>query len=363
LVEILSDLIELEDSLEAIQDFFETQGWTDGLPIVPPTVERVREMYRYLDYGPKDVIAKVAPLNGEATVERIATSAVMAGCRPEYMPVLIASVQAAADPAFNLNGVQSTTHSCAVGIIVNGPLRTQLSINSGHNCFGQGPRSNATIGRAMRLILLNIGGGTPGDGDKSTLGSPGKYSLCAAENEEVSPWSPNHVEHGFDAEDSVVTVMAAEPPHNINDHGCTTGIEMLESIAGAMREIGSNDQRYGRGNPMIVFGPEHAETVARDGYTKDDIRRYIWDNVTFEPRRLATGAIEGVPGQGGQAGQDPNEPRRIAPTPEDIYVIVAGGAGKHSAWIPTFGLMSTVMRRIEYRDGRPVRDVFSPPAR
>jgi hypothetical protein len=345
------DLIELDDSLDAIQDFFETQGWTDGLPIVPPTVERVQEMYRYVDYAPDDVLARLAPMNGEATLRRVAVNAVMAGCRPEYLPVLIAAVQSIAQPEFNLNGVQSTTHPCALAIIVNGPLRNELSINSGHNCFGQGTRANATIGRALRLIALNVGGGTPGEGDKSTQGTPAKYAFCAAENEEASPWQPNHVEHGFDPADSTVTVMAVEAPHNVNNHVCTTAPAMLDTIVGSMAATGSND-RYGQGNPMIVFGPEHAATVAGDGFSKDDVRRYVWERVFFPPE---------TPGMPSENVVVPGAtPGRLAPTPADLYVIVAGGAGKHSSWLPTFGRMSTVMRRIEYKDGRPVRSVYEP---
>ncbi len=354
----LPDLIEIEDSQEAVQDFFETQGWTDGLPIVAPTVSRVQEMYRYLDFAPSDVVATLPPLNGEATVQRIAINAVMAGCRPEYMPVLIAAVQAAADPAFNLNSVQSTTHPCSVAIIVNGALRKELSINSGHNCFGQGWRANSSIGRAMRLVLLNVGGGVPGQADKATQGSPAKFSFCAAENEELSPWEPNHVEHGFAAEDSTVTVISAEPPHNINDHVCTTAEQMLDSLVGSMKAIGSNDQRYGSGNPVVAFGPEHAATVAGDGLSKADVRRYVWERASF-PVRPAE-ALAGAPVDPMQTA-DPRSSGRIARAPEDIYVIVAGGAGKHSSWIPTFGLTATVMRRIEYGDGTPVRSVFNPP--
>ena len=183
LVNLVPDFVDLEDSLEAIQDFYETQGWTDGLPIIPPTEARVREMFRYLDYEPDDVLALLEPLSGEATVQRVAVNAVMAGCRPEYMPVLIAAVKAIAEPAFSLRAVQTTTHPCTVGLNVNGPLRDELSINCGANCFGTGWRANATIGRAMRLILLNIGGGIPGEGDKATHGSPAKFTLCIGENE------------------------------------------------------------------------------------------------------------------------------------------------------------------------------------
>ena len=356
----LPPLIELEDSLEAIQNFFETQGWTDGLPIVPPTRERVRAMQQFVDRAPDEVLATLAPRNGEATIERIAVNAVMAGCRPEYVPVLLTAVQAIADPAFNLNGMQSTTHPCGVFVLVNGPLAGELGIHGGYGCFGPGRRANAAIGRAMRLVMLNIGGGTPGDADRSTQGTPAKYTFCAAENETANPWGPLHVEHGFAPEDSVVTVMACEGPHNIQDHGSISGLGILTTAAGSLREAGSNNILTHGGQPMVVFGPEHAATVARDGYSKDDVKRFLWERARlpesdWSPDWRTEAMRERLLDEIGRADAIP-----IARHWSDINVIVAGGAGKHSSWIPTFGagLTNTVMRRIEWRDGRPVRSVF-----
>jgi hypothetical protein len=344
---LIPDFVEIEDSPEAIQDFFETQGWSDGLPVIPPTEARVHEMFRYIDYGPRDVIARLEPMEGEATVQRIAANAVLAGCRPEYMPVLIAAVQAIAEPAFSLRAVQTTTHPCTVGLIVNGPIRHELAINCANNCFGPGWRANASIGRAMRFILLNIGGGIPGEGDKATHGSPAKFTLCIGENEEASPWEPFHVEYGYATEDNTVLALSCEAPHNINDHYGDTAEAILRTVAGSLEAEATNDMIHGTANPAIVFGPEHAETVARDGYSKAATREYLWEHVKREhlrPRR---------------ADQPPM--RRLARTPQDIHIIVAGGAGKHSMWLPTFGHESSVLRRIEYSDGRPVRSVFGGP--
>ncbi len=358
----LPPIVELEDSLDAILDFFETQGWTDGLPFVPPTPDRVQGMYRYLDRAPDDVVAELAPRNGEATVERIAINAVMAGCRPEYMPVLVTAVQAVAEEPFNLNGIQSTTHPCGVFVLVNGPLARELNINGGYNCFGQGWRANVTIGRAMRLILLNVGGGTPGDGDRSTQGTPAKISFCASENEQASPWPPLHVEHGFDAEDSTVTVMACEGPHNVQDHGSISGLGVLTTMAGSLREAGSNNILSGGGQPMVVFGPEHAAAVAGDGYSKDGVKQFIWEHARLPIVETSPDWQESrfrsernvVDGEG-------RESIAIAEHWSRINVIVAGGAGKHSCWIPTFGreeMTNTVMRRIERSDGTPVRSAY-----
>ncbi|MER3419161.1 MAG: hypothetical protein C4290_00950 [Chloroflexota bacterium] len=186
------------------------------------------------------------PRQGEATVERIAINAVMAGCRPEYLPVVIAAVEAMADPDFNLDGVQATTHPVAPLVIVNGPAARELGINCGYNCYGQGTRANATIGRAIRLILMNIGGGLPGTGDRSTQGSPAKYSYCVAENEDANPWEPLHVERGYSRDTSTVTVIGCEGPHNIQEHYSNTGEGILLTITGAMGQAGSNNiLRYG----------------------------------------------------------------------------------------------------------------------
>lgn len=355
-------IVELDDSLEAIQDFFETQGWTDGLPFIPPTRARVQGMYEHVEWAPDDLIAVLGPRNGNATLERIATNAVMAGCRPEYLPIVIAAVQAAAEEPFNLSGIQATTHPCAVLILVNGPIALELGMNSGPNCFGQGTRANVSIGRAVRLALQNIGGGTPGDGDRATHGTPAKIAFCAAENEAESPWEPLHVEHGFAPDDNVVTVVACEAPHNINDHGSIGAVGLLTTISTSLRESGSNNISYGgRGEPVLAFGPEHAHQVARDGYSKDDVKRYLFDRSRIataewspdwqaDEERMAQ--VEKVTGQ--------REFSRLTARWEDLDVIVAGGPGKHSCWMPTFGGTSTVMRRVERADGSPLRSVFNP---
>ena len=356
----LPPIVELEDSLDAVIDFFETQGWTDGLPFLPPTRQRLDEMYTYVDRAPEDVVATLAPRNGEATVERIAINAVMAGCRPEYLPVLITAAEAVAEEAFNLNGIQSTTHPCGVLVLLNGPVGRELNVNSGYNCFGQGWRANATIGRAMRLILQNIGGGTPGDGDRSTHGSPAKFSFCAAENEAENPWEPLHVEQGFDLEDSTVTVMACEAPHNVNDHASVSGQGLLTTVGRAMRQPGSNNMSSDGGQPLVVFGPEHAEAIAKDGLSKEDAKRQLWEYSRLALEDLASDWVD-VRTAAAPEGTTVPPQLQVAEHWSRINVIVAGGAGKHSCWMPTFGrsgMTDTVTRRIERADGTPVRSVY-----
>ena len=189
----------LEESYAAINRLYQERGWTDGLPIVPPTAEAVAECLRHTDRDPRELIAVLPPRQGEATVERIAVNTVMAGCRPEYLPVVITAIEALADPGFNLDSIQATTHPVAPLMIVNGPIARELGINSGYNAFGQGFAPNLTIGRAVRLVLMNLGGGLPGTGDRSTQGSPAKIAYCVAENEDANPWEPLHVEAGIPA--------------------------------------------------------------------------------------------------------------------------------------------------------------------
>jgi len=205
-----AERFEIPDDIWAAQAFFEEKGWGDGLPIIPPTEERVAQMLAAAKRKPDEVIGAVPPRWAQATVEKIAINGVMAGCKPEYMPVLIAAVEAITDPKLNLYALQATTGGPAVMIIINGPIRKKLDINGGANALGEGWRANATIGRFVQLVKRNIGGSYPGTTCKATLGWPGKYSICVGENEEGSPWEPLHVERGFKAEQSTVTAISAD---------------------------------------------------------------------------------------------------------------------------------------------------------
>src|SRR5688572_5964106 len=211
------------DDLEAINKLYRERRWSDGLPIVPPTVERVKRMLHQTPRGRYELIARIAPGYGAATVERIAINAVLAGCDPEYMPVLIAATEAVAAPQFNLQGIQTTTNPVAVWLVLNGPIVERLGVNATLNCLGQGTWANATIGRALRLILQNVGGALPGEMDRATHGQPAKYTFCCAENEAENPWEPLHVERGFAPERSTVTVVDALGIWNMNTHAKDAG--------------------------------------------------------------------------------------------------------------------------------------------
>ncbi len=333
MVRLDSQQIEVTDDFEAVQALYLERGWSDGLPIVPPTPERVEAMLASLDsslFTPQQVIAEIPPNWGGATVERLAINAVMAGCRPEYLPIIVAAVEAMGDPAFNFYAIQATTHPCAPLLIINGPIRTELGFNSGSGAYGPGWQPNATIGRAIRLALLNIGGAYPGVGDMSTQGAPSKYTYCVAENEEENPWQPLHLERGFRPAQNAVTVLAGEPPHNINDHTGRSADDILTIIAGAMAVTGANNA-YTGGETLLALGPEHAATIARDGLSKRDVAEWLHRRARIPLERYTRDTMLE------RFGHIPEEPVPMVNTPEDLAIIVLGGPGKHSSWIPTFG--------------------------
>ena len=327
---LVSQRIELANEYEAVQDMYLERGWSDGLPIIPPTPKRVEAMMTATDLDAQHVVAELPPNWGSATVEKLAVNAVMAGCLPSYFPVLVAVVEAMSDPVFNLYAIQATTHPCAPLIIVNGPIRSKLGMNSSSGAVGPGWRPNAAIGRAVRLALLNIGGAHPGIADMSTQGAPSKFSYCVAENEESNPWEPLHVERGFGPEQSAVTVLAGEPPHNINDHAGSSAEDILTIISGAMGVTGANNA-YTGGETLLALGPEHAGTIARDGLSKLDIADWLSRRATIPLERYTKETmIE-------RFGKVPDGPVPMVASPEDLTIIVVGGPGKHSSWIPTFG--------------------------
>ena len=323
-------------------DYVEAQGWTDGLPLVPPTEDAVQRMMDGAR-GDNEPFPPVTPRLIVPTLRGLAANAVMAGCRPAYFPVVLAALRGVLVADYNLHGSLATTHSCSPMAMVNGPLRNELNINCGTNCLGQGWRANASIGRALQLILLNVGGGKPAVMDRSTFGSPAKYTYCFGENEEESPFPPYHVRQGYAAEESTVTVMSAEPNHNLNDHGSTTGTGLLTTFAGAISSPAANTV-YGKGPYFVLLGPEHAATLARDHWTVETIQAFL-----FEKARVSVDLVSKENHAiYNEAGHFPeNGFYRVARTPEDINIAVAGGAGKHSAWIPSFGGTAAITIRVK----------------
>lgn len=338
---------EAADDFDAINRLYRERRWSDGLPIVPPTAQRVDRMLERTRRRRDEIIARVAPGYGAATVERIAINCVMAGCDPEYLPFLIAATEAVADPQFNLQGIQATTNPVAVWMIVNGPIVRKLDINAGFNCIGQGAWANATIGRALRLILQNIGGALPGEMDRATHGQPGKYSFCCAENEDASPWDPLHVERGFERDQSTVTVVGAEGTMNMNTHS-KQALELARVIAETLVHPPSNEYVHG-GEPWLIISPEHAEIFKRGGMSKTDVKRQLWEQSKMPAGRLSTKELERVKDSRseelGTLTADTLLP--ISTRPEEVMLIVAGGAGTHSVYVPCFGNSRAITRVLD----------------
>ena len=335
-VDLVSERIEVSENLEEINEAYYQRGWTDGLPIIPPTEERVEKMLAGIVRKSQDSIGIVPPGGGDATVEKIAINAVMAGCLPEYMPVITAAVEAMIEKEFNLHWIQATTHPAAPLIIINGPIRDKLRINSGHNYFGQGNRANATIGRAIRLVLINIGGALPGELDLATHGQPGKYSFCIAENEEGSPWEPLHVERGFNKSASTVTVCGVEGPHNINDHSSNDGESILTTFAGTMATQGNNNMLYQKGEPLLIVGPEHAAIIGRSGFSKQDVKHFLYEKARIPKKMFSKKHQQDRFPDFSEDALIPTIPQK-----DGLMVVVAGGSGKHSVFCPSFGLYTS----------------------
>ena len=329
--------------------------WTDGLPVIPPHRDLVDEFVLASGRAGDEMVGEVPPLGGHASIERIAANAVMAGCRPEYMPVVVTALEAMLEKSFNLNGMQCSTHMATPLVIVHGPIRKQLGINCGNNVFGQGNRANATIGRAVKLALVNLGGARPGEADKSTLGHPGKYTYCIGENEEESPWEGLHVDRGLKAEDSAVTVFGCESPHNLNNQMVDDPFTLLTCLTTVMATLGSNNP-YVMGDSFVVFGPEHAAVLGAAGWKRRDVRQFLFENARLPHHMVKLGGVYGRetekyniwPRWIDRSREDAMIP--VCRAPDQIGIMVAGGPGKHSAYLPGWGSRS-VTRKIEIPGG------------
>jgi hypothetical protein len=309
-----------------------TNGWTDGLPVVPPTAGLVSAMLDAGGLEPDKQLAFIENRQVSVTAEKVAINAVMAGCKAEYMPVVAAAVEAIADPLYGYHGPATSTGGSAVFMLVNGPIAKKLDINSGDNLFGPGWRANATIGRAIRLVMRNVIGTLPGELDRSSLGHGGKYSFCIAENEtDSSPWPPFHTTRGFKAEQNAVTVFAALSPHQISNQLSATPDGLLTTMCGNMKiSAGSGRQpQY-----AMVFPAEHQAIMKKAGWAREDVQRYVYDNAKVSVAELKRLYMK--PGE--PTREDEQNMIAIVETPQDLLVIAAGGtAGVQSAYIPGWG--------------------------
>jgi hypothetical protein len=319
------ELADLEDDAEAFFD----RGWTDGLPVVAPTEARVLRMLGGTSRPPDDVVAVVPPDLVECTVEKVAVNAVMAGCRPEYLPVVLAAVEAACTETFNIHGLLATTYFSGPVVIVNGPIARGIGMNSGVNALGQGNRANATIGRALQLVIRNVGGGRPGGVDRATLGNPGKYTFCFAEDEEGSPWEPLSVERGVPAGVSAVTLFAGEGPRGVVDQASRTPGSLARSFAGALRTV-AHPKLPMAFDAFVVVSPEHARVFREGGWSKARLRDELLTLLTIDGSELVRGAggcEEGLPEALGGAAWPKFRP-------DGLWFVHAGGtAGMFSAII------------------------------
>ena len=343
------------DPVEAVEHCY-ALGWSDGLPVVPPTRQRVEEFLAVGNQPADEVIGGLPERRREVTVGKVAANAVMAGCKPEYFPVVLATAEAMLDPAFNLIGPSSSLGGAGILVIVNGPVASDLGINSRNNLFGPGNRANSTIGRAVRLILMNTCAAIPGLFDRTILGHPGKFSYCIAENEAGTHWTPHHVERGLSRDDSAVTVFACEGPRQVR---ATNRPEtMLYSAADVISSLGTSMASAGsvgdtstivrQGEVVLVFA---GTSDVWEGWTKDDIRRYLHPMLKRTVADLKRGgALEGA-----TTADDEQEYLQLILSPEDIMILFAGGAeASHIGVIPSWGpkvSSSSVTRRVNWPTG------------
>jgi hypothetical protein len=319
----------------------EGEGWTDGLPVIPPTEALVEAMLRGAKRAPDEVLGRMEPLQGTVTVEKVAANAVMAGCRLEYFPVVLASVRAVLQPDFHVGSTACTTGGAAPLIIVNGPIAARLGISGGTACFGGNIKANVTIGRALRLVMRNLGGAKPDGMEKSTQAWPGKIACCFAENEARSPWEPLHVERGHAAGTSTVTVVAVRGIYPLTEGVQTSGLGVLETLVASMRYVGSPiyHQMHNDIPVIVALCPEHAEEIARAGFDRPAVRAYIHEHARLPVRALRDRGYYAPEAWKGLVDEsDPDALVPIVTRPDRIILVVAGGDGRHSAWMPAWSV-------------------------
>jgi hypothetical protein len=319
------ELAQLEDEAEALF----ARGWTDGLPVVAPTERRVLAMLGGTTRAPDEVVATVPPDLAPATVEKIAINAVMAGCLPEYLPVVLAAVEAVCTDTFNIHGVLATTMPAGPVVVVNGPVRRRIGMNSGKNVFGQGNRANATIGRALQLVVRNVGGGRPGEVDRATHGNPGKLGFCFAEDEEGSPWTPLASDFGAAPGTDAVTVFTGEGPRCIVDQLSREPDSLARTFAVNLRTL-HHPKLVMAFDCLLAVGPEHSRIFREAGWSKADLITRLGELLQIPGSELVRGAggiAEGLP----ETVKDATLPKF---RPGGLLVVhCGGGAGLFSAMI------------------------------
>jgi hypothetical protein len=335
-----------DESPETVLAYFESRGWGDGLPLVAPTPERVEAMLAHATGDPDEVVAVLQPRAGLVTRRVVAINAVAAGCPPEVFPVVLSAIRALARPEVNLRGVNATTHLVAPMVIVHGDIVERAGFNAGVGAFGPGNRANATVGRAVRLILLHVAGALPGSGDAATHGQPAKYTFCAAENLAESPWGGFAASRGVHAP-SAVTVHCGEGPHNVHDAEADGDPALiLGKIASSMTTLGMNNAPISQAELFVVLGPEHAASLAERGLTRTDVSAYLYEHARL-PARTFRRHFEELAWAGWmkQCADDDLVP--MTEQPANVCVLVAGGPGKHSLVVPSWGMTRSATVPVE----------------
>ena len=330
-------------------------GITDGLPITCPTPERVDAMLRYSARDAAEETGPLPPSWNSLTIRSAAANAVMAGCRPAHFPVLMQVLQAMLEvPEFNLYGIQTTTHPLGPMLMISGPLAGELGLASGAGALGPGWPANLSLGRAIRLLLMNGGGARPGGTDAATMGQPGKIAFCFAENEADSPWEPYRTALGFDSSVSTFTVVGAEAPHNISDHGSTDADGILRTMAGTLANMGHNNF-YWLGDIFVLIGPEHAASLAREGLSRADVQFELHRRARVPAAQMSPGNFEHIQSWHVETEHIVDDAGLVplTRTPQDINVVVVGGPGKHSMWVPTW--FRSITRPIKKSSGEPAQ--------
>jgi len=310
-------------------------GITDGLPVIPPTRERVDRMLASARLDARATFGVLPPTYVDLSWNAVAINAVMAGCTAACLPIVGAALAAMCAPEFNLLGIATTTGSACPLIIVNGPVATAAGMNAGANALGPGNRANASIGRAVGLVLRNVGGAMPGEVDMATLGQPGKYSFCIAENAAHSPWPPLHVERGFDAAQSVVTVVGVSGSGEVVDSVSMAGVDLAQTMAASMLSAGNVGSMgtVGGGDPVLLVPPEHAELFRRGGFDKGQVKQLIHERARLPIDRLSPAMRASISRHGERSQIDT---LGLCERAEDILLVVCGGVGRKAAFIPSW---------------------------
>jgi len=338
---LTSETLAVPSDAEAFYAFAEARAWGDGLPMIPPTAERVQAMLETVDDAPSALVGVVEPRRGEATVEKVAVNAVMAGCPPVCFPAVVAAVRAVCEPRFNLYALNTTTCCATPALMINGPARAALGIECGYSCLGHNGRANATIGRALRLVMRNLGGAIPGAVSKSAFGQPGRVSLCFGEWEEKSPWEPFHVRRGFERAQSVLTAHCATGTQDIADIWAETGEELIWVLAHSMDWIGNNKVLVPQkdGEVLLLLCPDFAHKIARDGLSIADVQRMLWEWTRTPIERWHRNQWHQLEERG--YVEDGAVP--LCAVPEQFLIAVAGGeSGHHALYFCSFGLTWSV---------------------